>query len=43
MKDGDKPKQQLIHGLEKMRWRVAELERSAGERKQRGEEPKKRD
>ena len=43
MKDDDKTKQQLIHELEEMRRRVVDLERSEGERKQRGEEPQKRE
>jgi len=41
MKDNDKTKQQLMNELEEMRRRVAELERSEGERKQTGEEPQK--
>jgi hypothetical protein len=43
MKEGDKTKQQLIHELEEMRRRIVELERSEGERKQRGEERQKRE
>jgi hypothetical protein len=43
MKDDYKTKQQLIHELKEMRRRVADLERSEGERKQRGEEPQKKD
>ena len=43
MKDDDKTKEQFIHELEEMRRRVVDFERSEGERRQRGEEPQKRE
>jgi hypothetical protein len=43
MKNDDRTKQQLIHEFEEMHQRVAALEGAEGERKQRGEEPQKRE